>query len=189
MVKVIFALVMSGLLFGCRSVDVWSDGYPREGAELKADGAKKAELDKFAIYDGRARLTDSGGYIQTQKDKGTDKYYSINSFSPVMERVSPATTAKFERMHTLRVAHYVTQVVTLVGAISYGMVGDKQRRVADGLFWGGLMGSIGVGFANHLAFEDATTEYHKDLNSRIYGSGRVSTGPRFGFKLAHDLKP
>src|SRR4051812_41906663 len=75
-------LILTAFSFvGCKTVDVWDQGYPHSADELKSEPQRRDEFNKFAIADGNG-VHAGDGVIRTQKDKtaDNDKYYSLGSF-------------------------------------------------------------------------------------------------------------
>lgn len=171
--KLTTLLMLSFTAFGCKTVSVWDGGYPKRSEALASDDAKKAEFRKFSIYESAA-TGDGRGWIQTQKDAETDTYYGLDSFGPVMTEVSPATKDNFDSIRASRAFEWVAVGLLLASIFVPHRYedsdrGEKADRVGNGLFLGGLLTSIGTSLYQRAELDDAKTQYHRDLNKRVFG--------------------
>lgn len=177
----------------CKTIDVWNEGYPKTAAELSTEQQKKEEFNKFAIYKGNASHSEDG-YVQLQKDKESDKYYSLGSFSSVITSVSPDTKVEFQQLNSTR-KYMMVAVGALIGGVLLNSDSNKNARTAsNALYTIGLGGMLGIGMWQNSIFSDIKSDYHKDLNQRIYGHESTSQSrPRqqnmFGLNFTYNLSP
>lgn len=168
---VLFTLVTGSI--GCKTVEIWDQGYPKTAEELPAQEAKQQEFNRFAIYEGGAGT--GGGAVQLQQDKETDQYYALGSFSPVMTKVSPETKPIFNELRESN-KYYYFALGLVIGSIFIDGE-DKGAQIASNVAFGlGLGGIVGLSlWQNHL-FNEAKDTYHRDLNRRIFAGDSASRG-------------
>ncbi len=186
--KLLLALILFlGLPFaGCKTIDVWDGGFPKSAAQLPTPDAKAKELAKFSIHEADARYDEGHGYIQTQHDKDTDKYFSLGSFAPVIMRVSPETKADFAAIRTGHTWGIVSSVVIVAGALLSWT--PNHEGLGDTLVIVGLVGTVAAGQYQENKLDGIKATYNDDLNVKIRGVGlRSDSGRPLGFGWAFEL--
>jgi len=183
----LLALVLGAA--ACKTVQVWDKGYPRSGKELKSEDAKRDEFNKFAIADGKVGAH-GGGWIQTQKDRGSATYYSFGSFSSVVTKVSPHTAKNFKKIQTADLVSSIGLTLALIGVLASVHEDERSDIAKDVLYVTGFGTIIGASVWQAKLFADIKTKYHKGLNDEIYlgkkQASRNSDGA-LGVRLSFDL--
>ena len=161
-----FISLLLVLVTGCASID-----YSGKGPDLSLKGSPEANSE-YAKF----KLTKSSfGYDQFRAVKmGEETHYTLNSLKPVIADVSPSALEGFHKARVLN-----TVGLSLLGAaIVFLFTQDwPVKDTAAVVYYGTLIGSVGVNiWAGHVRSE-AIDQYNSDLRTKL------SPGMKVGFQF------
>jgi hypothetical protein len=146
-----------------RGPQVWTNGFPRAGAELPTQEAKADELNKFAV-----RSLSSNG-VATGKSERHARY-TLSSFAPVMVQVEPKTRELLERADTYSTISNIAFWAAIAGLAFSSNKNEVVRTSGTVVAIGGLGSVIGFSTASNSQYREAESLYMEALNRRIFGS-------------------
>lgn len=177
--RAVACVLACGLLIapGCYTRAIWTKGYPRTAEALPTAEGKRAEIESFAIVRGNFA---SDGWVRTA-DAGTtapsEVVYTMSSFRPVIEDVSPSSRNSFSTLRTLSVWDAVFSGVTLAGVLL--PLALRDDKTSEAVFWSGVgvgvLGGFGVDAVRRSVSNDIVEGYNRDLRRRIYGEGPLGS--------------
>jgi hypothetical protein len=164
---------------------------PKTAAQLPSEEAKRNEFER---YNFKLDASCSGGrmwrgqpyFVTTESEKG-GVCFEEGDVSPVIQDVSPAASSDLSTAGTWGAVNRLAMPIGLAGFLIWAAV-DKNETSAIPLFVGLGAGMVAQQVSEHYTNE-AVTQYHRDLRSRVFGGRETSRAkPDFSFGWAIELE-
>lgn len=180
--KKISSILISALLIfstGCApKLHTWSEGYPADNPQILNREQKKAEFEKYAI----SKINRDS--VKFSYESGQDKYYTIESFSPIIYKYSDIAPAEFKNAADIAFYTKIIDWLVLAGAfiptlsvfVNNGYSSDINiLNVIGWSFWGIVIVTDTIlHYFENQSYNNILSDYLNGLNEYIYKNQQTS---------------